>query len=426
MIRGSVCLFLSSLVCLACADYGSHQDPECEGVVCNSPPAATCADNLTVRTYKSPGTCKAGVCSYDFEDIECAEGECIDGVCAGCNPNCDGRECGPDPRCGYSCGECTGCYGEPDPSLCMDDGTCAMVCCPDCSGRECGDDGCGGICGTCDPGCSCNTGGRCECGCADILVDNQGPLGLYPLMYTEPQDASERYRQDLAAFLDACNVSLSDYLVEPHPVTWAPDLDKQYSSGAWITVYDIELSENNIEDAARGLLSSHAEFFKTAGALIQARNSNCSGSTCRVNFDQSYCGLQVVSPETEYTGTLTLVARQQDAGLQRAVSNLVPMIPVYTNPHISPEEAAASLAGMTLEYWCADGPHYATVTDQSVFAFSADPAVFVQTAPTGIIALEYRLAHKVTITVESFLSWTAYVDAFDGSLLKIDPDFICD
>ncbi len=52
--------------------------------------------------------------------------------------------------------------------------------------------------------------------------------------------------------------------------------------------------------------------------------------------------------------------------------------------------------------------------------------VFVQTAPTGIIALEYRLAHHITVTVESFLSWTAYVDAFDGTLLKIDPDFICD
>jgi hypothetical protein len=52
--------------------------------------------------------------------------------------------------------------------------------------------------------------------------------------------------------------------------------------------------------------------------------------------------------------------------------------------------------------------------------------VFVQTAPTGIIALEYRLAHQLTVTVESMLTWTAFIDAFDGSLLKIDPDFICD
>jgi len=509
MIRNTVCLFLFSLLALSCADYGGYQDPECEGVVCKSPPGDTCVDGLTKRVYQSPGTCKEGVCSYGFEDIECAEGECIDGVCEGCTPACGERECGPDPRCGSSCGECIGCFGEIDPSLCMEDGSCAMVCCPDCSGRECGGDGCGGVCGTCDPGCSCNMNGQCECGCvypdyptdcslvdyfqcgfdaycddgvilvswhehvfcdeveeiieftctyecpygceegayiewpengeqlvadsclggdacADILVDNQGPLGLYPLMYTEPAEAGERYREDLAAFLDAYNVSADDYSVEAHPVTWTPDVNHQYSGGAWIPVLDIPLSETNIEDAARGFLSSHSELFKTSEAFIEVRNSNCSGSTCRVNFDQSYCGLQVVSPEPSYNGNLTFIARQQDAGLQRAVSNLVPMIPIYTNPYVSQEEAAASLAGMTLEYWCADGPHYATITEQSEFTFAPDLVVFVQTAPTGIIALEYRLAHKATIAVESFLTWTAFVDAFDGTMLKIDPDFICD
>jgi hypothetical protein len=509
MIRNTIYLALFCLPGFACADYGNQPDPRCEGVICNSPPAPTCVDNLTVRIYKSPGTCEAGQCSYGYEDIECQEGECVDGVCEGCEPDCGDRECGPDPRCGHSCGECLGCDNQPDPGLCMEDGTCAVVCCPDCTGRQCGDDGCGGACGSCDPGCSCNPDGQCECGCvypdyptdcslvdyfqcgfeaycddgvihvswhehvfcngqeeiveftctyacpygceegayidwpedgqqlvadnclgqdacAEILVDNQGPLGLYPLMYTEPPEAGERYRQDLATFLDAYNVSSDDYSVEAHPVTWGPEVAKLYNTGAWITVYDIELSETNIEDAARGFISSHAEFFKTAQALIQVRNSNCSGSTCRVNFDQSYCGLQVVSPEPSYNGNFTFIARQQDAGLQRAVSNLVPMIPVYTNPHIGQEEAAASLSGMTLEYWCADGPHYATVTDQSDFTFAADLVVFVQTAPTGIIALEYRMAHQVTITVESFLTWTAYVDAFTGAPLKIDPDFICD
>jgi hypothetical protein len=510
MIRDTICLFLFSLLGLACVDYGSHQDPECEGVVCNSPPADTCVDGLTKRVYKSPGTCKEGVCSYGFEDIECAEGECVDGVCEGCTPACGDRECGPDPRCGTSCGDCIGCYSEIDPSLCMEDGTCAMVCCPDCTGRECGGDGCGGICGSCDPGCSCNMNGQCECGCvypnyptdcslvsdfqcgfdaycddgvlhvswhehvfcngeevdiidftctyecsngceegayidwpengeqlvadnclggdacAGILVDNQGPLGIYPLIYDEPPEAAERYWDDLTVFFDTYLSGFDDYSVEAHPVTWTPDVNKTYNDGAWIPIYDIELSENNIEDAARGFLSRHAEFFKTAEAFIQVRNSNCSGSTCRVNFDQSYCGLEVATSVPYYNGNLTLIARQQDAGLQRVTSNLVPMIPVYTNPHVSQEEAAASLTGMTLEYWCADGPHYATVTEQSEFTFAADPVVFVQTAPTGMIALEYRLSHKATIAVESFLTWTAYIDAFDGTLLKIDPDFICD
>lgn len=134
MIRNTICLFLSSLLFLGCVDYGGN-DPECEGVACNSPPADTCVDGLTKRIYQSPGTCKAG-------------------------------ECGPDPRCGHSCGDCIGRENEIDPSLCMQDGTCAMVCCPDCTNRQCGDDGCGAVCGSCDPGCSCNMNGQCECGCA--------------------------------------------------------------------------------------------------------------------------------------------------------------------------------------------------------------------------------------------------------------------
>ncbi len=37
------------------------------------------------------------------------------------------------------------------------------VCVPDCWLKACGDDGCGGTCGTCLPGASCNGEGRCDC-----------------------------------------------------------------------------------------------------------------------------------------------------------------------------------------------------------------------------------------------------------------------
>ncbi len=97
-----------------------------------------------------------------------------------CVPDCEGRECGLDPVCGVSCGDC------PVGSSCDEEtGTC---CAPDCEGRECGPDGCGG---TCEPGCApgavcdeetgaCCTpdcegrecgpdgcGGTCEPGCGD-------------------------------------------------------------------------------------------------------------------------------------------------------------------------------------------------------------------------------------------------------------------
>lgn len=74
-----------------------------------------------------------------------------------CVPDCSGRECGPDPVCGESCGTCTG--GE----TCNSSGQCVSeTCVPDCSGRECGPDPvCGESCGTCAGGETCNSSGQC-------------------------------------------------------------------------------------------------------------------------------------------------------------------------------------------------------------------------------------------------------------------------
>ena len=66
-----------------------------------------------------------------------------------CIPECDGKDCGDD-GCGGVCGEC-------DPGLtCNAQGQC-ITCIPDCDGKECGSDGCGGSCGSCDSdGVFCN------------------------------------------------------------------------------------------------------------------------------------------------------------------------------------------------------------------------------------------------------------------------------
>ncbi len=76
----------------------------------------------------------------------------------GCTPDCTGRECGTD-GCGGSCGPC------PPGESCNAAGQCAVVCTPACTGRECGPDNCGGSCGSCAPGESCSATGRCEAGC---------------------------------------------------------------------------------------------------------------------------------------------------------------------------------------------------------------------------------------------------------------------
>lgn len=70
----------------------------------------------------------------------------------GCIPDCTNQECGSN-GCGGVCGHCGS-------GLTCQDGQC--ICTPHCSGKQCGSDGCGGICGTCGSGTVCS-GAQCVC-----------------------------------------------------------------------------------------------------------------------------------------------------------------------------------------------------------------------------------------------------------------------
>ena len=73
-----------------------------------------------------------------------------------CVLSCFGKECGDD-GCGGFCGDC----GEGktcENHMCVDD------CTPDCSLKECGDDGCGGSCGVCGDGKACSVHVCMDCG----------------------------------------------------------------------------------------------------------------------------------------------------------------------------------------------------------------------------------------------------------------------
>ncbi|MGC4113278.1 MAG: hypothetical protein QM765_01090 [Myxococcales bacterium] len=90
---------------------------------------------------------------------------------ASCVPNCLNRQCGDD-GCGGICGSCrTGQTCEL--GLCSG-GACVI----NCANRECGDDGCGGSCGTCGVGRTCAAGKCGAGGCIPFCTNRQcGPDG---------------------------------------------------------------------------------------------------------------------------------------------------------------------------------------------------------------------------------------------------------
>ena len=100
--------------------------------------------------------------------------------CAPCQPSCVSsnglkKQCGDD-GCGGSCGIC------PVGTTCDQTAfKCVPACTPSCLGKKCGDDGCGGVCGVCPAGQAC-TNGQCVASksCSQVLqcaLDcNLGPL----------------------------------------------------------------------------------------------------------------------------------------------------------------------------------------------------------------------------------------------------------
>ncbi len=75
-----------------------------------------------------------------------------------CQPKCSGKQCGNN-GCGGQCGQC------PTGKSCNPSGQCVPGCQPKCSGKQCGNNGCGGQCGQCPTGQSCNPSGNCVPGC---------------------------------------------------------------------------------------------------------------------------------------------------------------------------------------------------------------------------------------------------------------------
>jgi formylglycine-generating enzyme required for sulfatase activity len=149
------------------------EDNDCNGKV--DEPSDCCQPDCATKACGDPdgcgGTCQTGTCPTGEE---CQAGKCV------CKPDCAGKDCGADDTCGGKCltGPC------PDPNASCNAGVCkcdfvdcsgkccasgdvcaAGACCtPDCAGLECGPDPkCGTSCGTCATGQTCMSSGKCSC-----------------------------------------------------------------------------------------------------------------------------------------------------------------------------------------------------------------------------------------------------------------------
>ena len=130
---------------------------KCGGRECGPDPQCgqSCGSCASVEVCSGSGTCD---CAFSSCGSSCCD---FDQVCAGgkcCTPDCDGRECGLDPVCGQPCGSCSDGY-KCQGSTCVEG-----PCVPECAGRECGPDpSCGQSCGSCGADETCTSGGQCDC-----------------------------------------------------------------------------------------------------------------------------------------------------------------------------------------------------------------------------------------------------------------------
>ncbi len=85
----------------SCLEGSCDSDAGCGSapVVCDAPPESECIDSGTLRAYNTVGTCGAGVCDYEYSDLECPNCPACD-ACA--NVTCDN----PPSVCFAATGTC--------------------------------------------------------------------------------------------------------------------------------------------------------------------------------------------------------------------------------------------------------------------------------------------------------------------------------
>jgi hypothetical protein len=162
--------------CAPCPEHHECNQGICQcSSTCDAAGALTCQGNAIYQcnlVVENPQCLKWQKVKDCINGAECKNGKCEGGChsenCTGCCQS-DGTCINPPTtdNCGINgatCGYCAGGFDE-----CIN-GVCTCV--PSCENVECGSDGCGGECGPCPAGTSCNAQKKCEALCGNGDLDD--------------------------------------------------------------------------------------------------------------------------------------------------------------------------------------------------------------------------------------------------------------
>ncbi len=173
--EGGACIYGTVLApCPDGCSNGACKKDRCTGITCTSPPADRCDDNVAV-THDPNGTCLEGVCNYESVRTTCG-GLCTLGTCVDCiySSDCNG---GVGQWC--NAGTCESCDSDAHcGSGCTDCTETGQICddagsaCVDCIDTSDCNGGVGQWCnaGTCE---SCDSDTHCGSGCTDCTETDQ-------------------------------------------------------------------------------------------------------------------------------------------------------------------------------------------------------------------------------------------------------------
>lgn len=158
----------------------------CNPALCNAPPDA--------KGCYQAGTCAfSGACEYSPQPVgtACNDGEaCTEkDVCDGAGV-CRGTPCVAPANATVVCGA-AGCDFQCNAGYTRNGNACEVAACqPQCAGKECGPDGCGGSCGSCVRGAVCNDQGAC------VVVPIKRPPVRSPIKKPKRPDIKEPIPRD--------------------------------------------------------------------------------------------------------------------------------------------------------------------------------------------------------------------------------------